>query len=246
MENAAARTIKNPMKPAEKISQIIDLLSKVYPHPKTSLHFINPLELLISTMLSAQATDTLVNTVTPALFSRYKNVKGFADAPLDELDTAIRRVNFHRNKAKNIQAACRMIIEQFNGSVPQTMEALDRLPGVARKTANVVLGNAFGKSEGIAVDTHVIRLSRKLGLTKEKDPVKIEKDLMKIVPRDQWIDVSHLLILHGRDHCPARPHSCIGCPLGDLCPCQSPGNDDRCYGSKLCRRTCPGYRSAHS
>lgn len=204
---------------AEKVREIIKRLSIVYPHPKTSLHFTNPLELLISTMLSAQATDKLVNTVTPALFARYKTAKDFADAPLDELDTAIRRVNFHRNKATNIRAACRMIIEKFNGAVPQTMEELDALPGVARKTANVVLGNAFGKAYGIAVDTHVIRLSGKLGLTKEKDPVKIERDLMKIVSRDKWIDFSHLLILHGRDQCPARPHTCEGCPLGDLCPC---------------------------
>lgn len=202
----------------QKVREIIKRLSIIYPHPKTSLHFTNPLELLISTMLSAQATDKLVNTVTPTLFARYKTAKDFADASPDELDTTIRKINFHRNKAKNIQASCRMIIEQCNGAVPQTMEELDALPGVARKTANVVLGNAFGKAEGIAVDTHVMRLSRKLGLTKEKDPVKIEQDLMKIVPQNKWIDFSHLLILHGRDQCPARPHTCKDCPLGDLCP----------------------------
>lgn len=206
------------MTPSEKVREIIRRLSLVYPHPKTSLQYSDPLQLLIATILSAQATDKLVNQITPALFAKYKTAKDFADCPLEELDTVIKRVNFHTNKAKNIQGACRMIVDQFDGKVPQTMEALDSLPGVARKTANVVLGNAFGKAEGIVVDTHVIRLSVKLGLTKEKDPVKIEQDLMKIVPRDSWIDFSHLLILHGRDQCPARPHTCSGCPLGDLCP----------------------------
>lgn len=202
----------------EKATAIISRLSAVYPHPKTALHYTTPLELLIATMLSAQTTDKLVNTVTPALFSAYKNVTEYTSASVEDIDAYIKKVNFHRNKAKNIHAAAVMIIEKFHGAVPKTMEELDSLPGVARKTANVVLGTAFGIATGIVVDTHVMRLSRKLGLTKEKDPVKIEQNLMNIVPKEYWIDFSHLLILHGRDMCPARPHTCHGCPLGDLCP----------------------------
>ncbi len=202
----------------EKVTEIIKRLSKVYPHPATALLFSNPLELLIATILSAQTTDKLVNTITPSLFKKYKNAKDFAEAPLEELDKEITKVNFHNNKAKNIKEAARIIAEKYNGKVPDTMEKLDALPGVARKTANVVLGNAFHKAEGVVVDTHVMRLTAKLGLTKEKTPEKIEQDLMKIVPKDKWIDFSHLLILHGRDTCPARPHKCINCPLGDLCP----------------------------
>ena len=202
----------------EKVNQIIKRLSKIYPQPRTALIFSSPLELLVATILSAQATDKLVNLVTPQLFKKYKTVDDYAHASLEKLDSAVKRVNFHRNKVKNIKAAAQMIIEKYHGKVPDTMEDLDSLPGVARKTANVVLGNAFGKAEGIVVDTHVMRLSKKLGLTNEKDPVKIELDLMKIVPKDKWIDFSHMLILHGRDMCPARPHSCAGCPLADLCP----------------------------
>lgn len=201
----------------EKVKLIIKRLSKVYPHPKTALNYTTPLELLIATILSAQATDKLVNLVTPDLFKRYKTAKDYAKAPVEEIDTMIKRVNFHYNKAKSIKAAAQMIVEKHGGKVPDTMEELDALPGVARKTANVVLGNAFHKAEGIVVDTHVMRLSTKLGLTKEKDPVKIEQDLMKIVPKDKWIDFAHMLILHGRDMCPARPHTCANCPLEDLC-----------------------------
>lgn len=202
----------------EKVKEILKRLYRIYPHPKTALIHKNPLELLVATILSAQATDRLVNTVTPALFKKYKTAKEYADAPLDELDGMIKRINFHYNKAKNIQAAARVITEKYNGRVPDTMEELDALPGVARKTANVVLGNAFGKAEGIVVDTHVMRLARKLELTNQKTPEKIEQDLMKIVPKNEWIDFSHLLILHGRDTCPARPHKCVNCPLADLCP----------------------------
>ena len=202
----------------EKVKEIIKRLSKVYPHPRTALHYSNPLELLVATILSAQATDKLVNQVTPVLFKKYKTARYYSQAKVQELDNDIRRVNFHFNKAKNIIAAAKIIDEEHDGKVPDTMEELDALPGVARKTANVVLGNAFGKAEGVVVDTHVMRLVQKLRLTKEKDPVKIEQDLMNIVPKDKWIDFSHLLILHGRDICPARPHSCVGCPLGDLCP----------------------------
>lgn len=206
------------MNKQQKVELIIDRLSKIYPHPKTALNFSNPLELLVSTILSAQATDKLVNTVTPALFAKYTSAKSYANASIDEIDEMIKRVNFHHNKAKSVHDAAKVILEKHAGQVPNTMEELDALPGVARKTANVVLGNAFGKAEGIAVDTHVMRLTKKLGLTDQNDPAKIELDLMKIVPRDKWIDFSHLLILHGRDMCVARPHTCQNCPLQDLCP----------------------------
>ncbi|MBI4084438.1 MAG: endonuclease III [Candidatus Levybacteria bacterium] len=202
----------------EKVKQIIKRLSKVYPHPKTALNFKTPLELLVATILSAQATDKSVNTITHDLFKKYKTAKAFADASVEEIDGMIKKVNFHNNKAKSIKAAAQIIVEKHNGKVPDNMEDLDALPGVARKTANVVLGNAFHKAEGIVVDTHVMRLSTKLGLTKEKDPVKIEQDLMKIVPKDRWIDFASMLILFGREYCPSRPHKCDNCPLGDLCP----------------------------
>lgn len=202
----------------EKVKEIIKRLYKVYPKPKTALVHKNPWQLLVATILSAQATDKVVNTVTPALFGKYKTVEDFAKTPAEKLDRDISKVNFHRNKAKSIVAAATMIVEKFKGIVPDNMEDLDSLPGVARKTANVVLGSAFGKNEGIVVDTHVIRLSRKLGLSDQKTPEKIEEDLMKIVPRDKWTDFSFLLINFGREFCPARPHVCVGCPLGDLCP----------------------------
>ncbi len=160
----------------------------------------------------------MVNQITPGLFQKYKSARDFANVNLEELDKDINKINFHHNKAKNIIAACKIMAEKYTGKVPDTMEELDALPGVARKTANVVLGNAFHKAEGIVVDTHVIRLSQKLGLTNSKNPVKIEQDLMKIVPRDKWIDFSHLLINFGREYCPARAHKCDACPLGNLCP----------------------------
>ncbi len=201
-----------------KVKEIIKRLSKVYPNPRSALIHETPLQLLIATILSAQATDKLVNTVTPELFKKYKTAKDFADAPVEEIDAMVKRVNFHSNKAKNIKGAAQMIVEKFGGEVPSTMEELDSLPGVARKTANVVLGDAFGKSEGIVVDTHVIRLTNKLGLTTQKDPVKIEQDLMKIVPKDHWRYFGHYLTYFGREYCPARPHKCDNCPLKELCP----------------------------
>jgi endonuclease III len=189
----------------EKAKEVIKRLRKLYPNPKTALDFSTPLELLIATMLSAQATDKLVNTVTPALFERYKTAQDFARASVEEIDTMIKKVNFHVNKSKNIKAAAQMIVEKHNGQVPQTMQELDDLPGVARKTANVVMSGAFGKAEGITVDTHVMRLSTRLALTDKKDPEKIEQDLMQIVPREDWKDFPHLLILYGREYAPARP-----------------------------------------
>lgn len=202
----------------EKAEEIIRRLKKIYPNPKTVLNYTSPLELLVATILSAQTTDRLVNTVTPELFKRFRTAKDYMGAQLSEIDKYINKVNFHSNKAKFIKAAAAQIVEKHAGKVPSNMEDLDALPGVARKTANVVLGNAFGKAEGIAVDTHVMRLSRKLGLTDKKDPKKIEKDLMVIVPKKDWIDFSHLLVNFGREYCFARPHKCNNCPLGDLCP----------------------------
>lgn len=202
-----------------KVKKILDRLYKVYPHPKTALFYSTPWELLVATILSAQTTDKLVNTVTPALFEKFPTIDSFAKAPVEAIDQLILKTNFHGNKAKSLKASAQMIVEKFGGKVPDNMEDLDSLPGVARKTANVVLSNAFGKAEGIAVDTHVMRLSRKLGLTEQTDPVKIESELMTIVPKENWIDFSHLLINHGRDTCPARPHNCPKtCPLGDICP----------------------------
>lgn len=188
----------------EKVKEILKRLYKVYPKPRTALEYSTPLQLLVATILSAQATDKLVNLVTPELFKKFKSAKDFAETDVSEIDKYISKVNFHKNKAKNIKAACEMIVEKFSGKVPDNMEDLDSLPGVARKTANVVLGNAFHKNEGVVVDTHVMRLSQKLGLTKHNDPVKIEKELMEIVPREKWTDFAHLLILAGREFYPAR------------------------------------------
>ncbi len=202
----------------EKALEIIKRLYKDNPHPKVELHYKNPFQLLVATILSAQCTDKLVNTVTPALFDAYPTIQSYADASVAEIDTLVAKINFHTNKAKNIQAAARMIMDTYDGEVPDTMEKLDALPGVARKTANVILGAIFGKAEGIVIDTHGIRLANKFGLTKEKDPVKIEQDLMRLIPKDKWIDFGHLLTLHGRYVCTARPHTCEGCALGDLCP----------------------------
>lgn len=202
----------------EKVNEITKRLRKIYKNPKTALAYKTPLDLLVATMMSAQTTDKLVNTLTPALFEKYKTAKDYAAAPAEDIAKMISKVNFANNKAKNIKAAAEIIVEKHAGKVPDNMEDLDALPGVARKTANVVLGNAYHKAEGVVVDTHVMRLSTKLGLTDKKDPEKIEQDLMKIVPKEDWIDFSHMLILFGREYCPARPHDCDDCPLGDLCP----------------------------
>lgn len=188
----------------EKVLEVIKRLYTLYPHPKTALEFHTPLQLLIATMLSAQATDKLVNTITPALFEKYKTAEDFAHANVSEIDEMIRKVNFHNNKAKSIHEACKIIAEKYHGEVPQTMQELDDLPGVARKTANVVMSGAFNNAEGVTVDTHVMRLSHALGLTDKKTPEKVEEDLMKIVPREYWKDFPHLLILYGREHSPAR------------------------------------------
>ena len=206
------------MKTRERVVQLIDAFPQVYPDARCELDFRNPLELLVATILSAQCTDKRVNMVTPALFKKYPTAKDYASAPQASLEKAIKSTGFFRNKAKSIRAAMRTIAEEHNGKVPNTMEELRALPGVGRKTANVVLGNAFGKNEGIVVDTHVARLSQRLGLTKQKDADKIERDLMKLVPREHWTDWSHWLIWHGRRRCYAPKPDCSQCEVFQLCP----------------------------
>ena len=202
----------------EKVLEIIKRLKKVYPDAKIALDFKNPFELLISTILAAQSTDVGVNRAAPALFKSYPTPEKMAKASREDLDKYITNVNFHWNKTRLIKDAAQMIVDKFKAQVPDNMADLDSLPGVARKTANVVLSCAFGKPEGIIIDTHMIRMSNRLRLTDSKDPVKIEKDLMKIVPKNHWINFPLMLILHGRHVCTARPHTCANCPLGDLCP----------------------------
>ncbi|HLE40967.1 MAG TPA: endonuclease III [Nitrospirota bacterium] len=207
------------MKNSEKVLEIIKRLKKVYTNtPLTVLRFFSPLELLVATMLSAQTTDVLVNKVTEGLFKKYRTVQAYADTPPEKLAQDIRSVNFFNNKAKSIHKTATLLREKFNSTVPQTMEELTTLPGVARKTANIVLSVAFGINEGIAVDTHVKRLSGRLGLTKHDDPVKIEQDLMPITPRKEWGDLSHLLIFHGRAVCQAKKPKHDQCVLYDICP----------------------------
>ncbi len=198
-----------------KVEEIARRLYELFPNPHTALTYKTPLQLLFATILSAQATDKVVNTVTPALFERYKTVEDFASAHVQDIDSLITRVNFHNTKAKSIHEAAKMIVEKYDGEVPRTMEELDALPGVARKTANVVMSNAFHIAEGIAVDTHVMRLSKQLGLTTQTKPEKVERDLMKIVPKELWLDFSHLLINYGRTYAPARGTK-PGHPLEDL------------------------------
>ena len=198
--------------------KIIAALKKTYPNAHCELNFSNPLELLIATILSAQCTDKRVNIVTAELFKKYRTAKDYADADIAELEAAIRSTGFYKNKARNIKAACRDIVEKYGGKVPQTMEELVQLGGVGRKTANVVLGNAFDINVGVVVDTHVARLSGRLGLTREKTPEKIEQALMKLVPQADWTLFSHLLIWHGRRRCFARSPDCAECEIKNLCP----------------------------
>ena len=202
----------------KNISKIISILKKRYPDAGIALKFKTAMELLVATILSAQCTDKRVNIVTPPLFKKYKTVKAFAIAKPKELEQEIRSTGFYRNKTKNIIGAAKLIVEKFKGKVPDNMKDLLTLPGVARKTANCVLSNWFGKSEGITVDTHVIRVSQRLGLTKNKIPEKIELDLMKILPKNIWGKFSHLIIFHGRNICLARNPKCKECPLKKLCP----------------------------
>jgi len=202
----------------ERLTEILQRLRKEYPNTGTALSFKTPMELLVATILSAQTTDVHVNKVTATLFKKYRAAKDFADASLETLRKDISSINFYNNKAKNIQACAKMIVGRLDGKVPATMDGLVALPGVARKTANIVLWNAYGINEGIAVDTHVKRLAFRLGLTKYEDPVKIEKDLMAITPKDQWGELTHLLIAHGRKICQAKKPLHKECVLYDICP----------------------------
>jgi endonuclease-3 len=203
----------------EKVKKIIEILTKEYPNVKTTdLNFSNPLELLVATILSAQCTDKRVNQVTQSLFKKYKSVEDYANADIKTFENEIRQTGFYKNKARNIIRSAKMILEKFNGKVPDSMEKLLQLPGVARKTANIVLTCAFGKIEGIPVDTHVRRLAQRLQLTKNDDPVKIEQDLMKLVDKKYWGKFSFLLIRHGREICNAKKPKCNECAIKSLCP----------------------------
>jgi endonuclease III len=210
------------MKRAERASEIRRRLRAAYPDAHCELDHADPLQLLVATILSAQCTDKRVNLVTPALFRRYPTAAHYARAEPAQLEAAIRSTGFFRNKAKSILGATRAIVERHAGQVPDTMEDLTALPGVGRKTANVILGNAFAKNEGVVVDTHVGRVSRRLDLTRASTPEKIEVDLMNIVPREDWALFSHLLIRHGRTRCTARKPDCAGCELRQLCPSAEP------------------------
>jgi endonuclease-3 len=204
------------MQAAEKIGPILALLDRTYPDAHVTLDFTNPLEMLVATVLSAQCTDVRVNQVTPALFARYRSAADYAKAPLEELEEMIRSTGFFHNKAKSIKALSQELVEKYEGKVPASLDDLVKLPGIGRKTANVVLGNAFG-IPGIFVDTHLGRVSQRLGLTKQKDPVKIEFDLMPLVPKEHWVKFSHQMIQHGRQICHSRSPKCDICPLLPYC-----------------------------
>ena len=207
------------LEPKERASKVIDLLEKEHRDAKIALHYSNPLQLLVATILSAQATDEQINKITPRLFKKYKTAEDFANADLKELEQDIKSSGFYHNKARNIKNCCRMLVEKYSSQVPRTMDELLELPGVARKTANIVLANAYGVVEGVAVDTHVRRVAQRLGLSDHDDPAKIELDLMKIVPNDKWMHITDLLIFHGRRVCTAKKPNCAGCVLNKICPC---------------------------
>lgn len=203
---------------APEVLEVFEILRNEYPDAKIALSYSNPLELLVATILSAQCTDERVNKVTASLFKKYPTIESYACASLPELEEAIRPTGFFRNKAKNIKACGEIILEKFSGRIPPTMSELLILPGVARKTANIVLSNAFGVVEGIAVDTHVRRVAYRLGFTGEKDPDKIEQELMRLIPKEYWFKVSYVLIDHGRRVCKARAPQCKRCIVEHLCP----------------------------
>ena len=202
----------------ERLRKIMAVLESTYPNAHCELNFTNPLELLIATILSAQCTDKQVNIATESLFRKYRTAADYAAADVREIESDIKRLGLYRNKARNIQACCRQLGERHGGEVPRTMDELTQLEGVGRKTANVVLGNAFGISHGVVVDTHVLRLSARLGLTQETTPAKVELALQKLVPQDQWTIFSHWLIWHGRRRCFARNPDCAHCEIRQLCP----------------------------
>jgi endonuclease-3 len=204
------------MEPAKKIGLILKLLDEHYPDAHVTLDFTNPLELLVATVLSAQCTDVRVNQVTPAIFKNYPTAVAYAEAPLEDLEHAIYTTGFYHQKAKSIKAICQALVTQFGGQVPASLDDLVKLPGIGRKTANVILGNAFG-IPGLVVDTHMSRVSQRLGLTNQKDPVKIEFDLMPLVPQERWVKFSHQMIWHGRQICTAKKPDCPHCPLLPYC-----------------------------
>ena len=206
------------LEPKARAQKIMELLEKEHPDATIALHYKNPLELLVATILSAQATDEQINAITPKLFKKYTTAKDYADAERTELEQDIKSSGFYHNKAKNIQNSAKMLVENYNGQVPNTMEELVKLPGVARKTANIVLFNAYDIIAGVAVDTHVSRLSQRLGLTENTNQDKIEKDLMNLVPKDKWMRLTDLLIFHGRRVCDARKPRCGACVLNKICP----------------------------
>ena len=206
------------MNRSERAKELLKRLPEIYPDAHCELIHSNPLELLVATILSAQCTDKRVNIVTRDLFQRCRSAQDYADISQEELESIVRSTGFYRNKAKNIRAMGQALVERHGGEVPSTLDELAAIPGAGRKTANVVLGNAFSKNEGIVVDTHVGRLSQRLGLTKFSDPIRIERDLMKLFPQKSWADLSHWLIFHGRRRCPARKPDCPNCELHDICP----------------------------
>jgi len=206
------------MNEKNRILNVIEILESTYRDPRIALKSANPFQLLVSVILSAQCTDVRVNQVTPVLFERFPDVRSMSEAPIEELEELIRPTGFFRNKAKNIRAASRIIVERFEGELPRTMEEMVTIPGVGRKTANIVLYNAYGVIAGIAVDTHVKRLAKRLGMTLEDNPIKIERDLMAIVPKKDWGKITYVLINHGRQICKARKPGCRECPVRDVCP----------------------------
>jgi endonuclease III len=208
----------------QRALEILVRLKRLYPDATCSLNYSTPVQLLVATILSAQCTDERVNKVTPALFARFPDAPTMASGELEEIIELVRSTGFYRNKAKNIQGACRMIVQDFGGQVPNRMDDLLKLPGVARKTANVVLAHAYGINAGVTVDTHVGRLTNRLGLSKHEDPVRIERDLMKLLPQPDWENWSISLIYHGRAICKARNPACHACELGDLCPSRKVGS----------------------
>jgi len=213
-----ARSRETSAARSARLKKIIAALDRTYPEAHCELNHADPLQLLVATILSAQCTDKRVNLVTKELFKKYRLASDYANAPLSDLEQAVRTTGFFRNKAKNIKSCCAALVDKFGGRVPRTMEELHALAGVGRKTANVVLGNAFGINVGVVVDTHVARLSQRLGLTKQQTPEKIESELMALVPQKQWTLFSHWLIWHGRRRCAARNPDCAGCEIKKLCP----------------------------
>jgi len=211
-------TVRAEQNNQQRLATILTILRETYPEAQCALHFTNPLELLVATILSAQCTDERVNKVTRSLFQKYQTATDYASADLDELARDIQSTGFYRQKARSIQRCCDLLLTQYQGVVPETMEELVCLPGVGRKTANVILGNAFHRPQGIAVDTHVKRLAQRLGLTTETNPDRIEQDLLSLVPQEAWTLLSHLLIFHGRALCRARAPQCVVCPVQHGCP----------------------------